>query len=213
MSQETWTMKIHNLLPSVTNNQPFQEHIPNRTLPTQRALSWEIWKVSVQSLTIPDSHWVACHFKITSSITLPTEKALHPKEPEKWPYSLFPHVTDKWPFQDHLPNKSTESRCSVPGDLNSDSRVSSPYVNTEWSSVSWCLLSTTLLTQSALCIWRRDQWQCRVYLQCPAISIFSLVCLYWLKELCVQEDLNNDCVLSLQVHSRVSCHLKIMFLV
>ena len=37
------------------------------------------------------------HFNTTFQI-----KQMHPWRPEQWMYSVFPCVTDEWPFQDHL---------------------------------------------------------------------------------------------------------------
>ena len=48
--QQTSTLKMQSLLPSVIDEQPFLDHLPSRTLLIQIALSWETLTVTLQSI-------------------------------------------------------------------------------------------------------------------------------------------------------------------
>ena len=92
--------------------------------------------VSVEGLPLQDCF---------SSITLPTQSTLSEKNSTVTMQSLFPSVTDEWPFQDHLPSRPLMTwKMSVLLDLNSNHAESltpvSPPSGLPFQDISWVQL-------------------------------------------------------------------------
>ena len=60
VSWKTWTMNMQIFFPSIINEQPFQDHLPSKTVPTWRALSprWhERWCADSSLVSLTDCHF------------------------------------------------------------------------------------------------------------------------------------------------------------
>ena len=89
VSQEIWTMHVLNLS-NVTYKWPFQEYLLLQLL------------YQLKSAVFQENDFFKTIFWVKLSYQL---KALSVGRPERWTCRAeFSHVTDKWPFQDHISN-------------------------------------------------------------------------------------------------------------